>query len=181
MELWLLRHGKPDIDSSVAMRAADMHRWINEYDAAGITGLPDASIIAACHEKFIVASPMRRALESVTALGVRPDLILDELYEARLPVFNFPLLKLPPLTWTVLLRLSWMAGCSGGVETLSSAKARAKQVSEQLTHLAETQQQVVSVGHGFMNLRVAKELQKVGWKRQRPEVSGYWSAIKLIR
>lgn len=181
MELWLLRHGKPDIDCSIAMRTADMYSWINQYDAAGIIDLPDGSILAACDEKFIVASPMRRARESVIALGRTPDLIIDELHEARLPVFNIPLLTLSPLTWAALFRISWMAGCSGGVATFSAAKGRAKRVSDQLTALTETQGRVVSMGHGFMNLLIAKELQKVGWKIEKNRTSGYWSTIKLVR
>lgn len=97
MELLLLRHGKPDIEASISIRAAAMDMWIKDYDAAGIMDVPDALAMTALNGQFVVASPMRRALESVTALGLEPDMILDALYEAPLPAFNLPLLKLTPL------------------------------------------------------------------------------------
>ena len=83
-----------------------MQAWIDTYDAAGIVDSPDTSLVAACNGQFIVASPMQRALESVAALGLEPDIIIiDALYEAPLPVFNLPLLTLNPLTWAVESRI----------------------------------------------------------------------------
>ncbi|KML65733.1 hypothetical protein [Pectobacterium peruviense] len=181
MELFLLRHGKPNIRSSMAIRSVDMYSWIGEYDAAGILDSPDASTVAASEGEFIVSSPMQRALESVAALGLEPDIIIDELHEAPLPVFNIPLLKLTPLVWAALFRIVWMAGGSGVVETFSSVKIRAKLASCELNKMAETHGYVLSVGHGFMNVLVARELQKVGWRRQKVGSSGYWSGIKLVR
>ena len=181
MELILLRHGKPDIESSTAIRAVAMKAWIADYDASGIMDMPDTSVIAACHGQFVVASPMKRALESVTALGLQPDMIMDALYEAPLPAFNLPLLKLTPLAWATAFRLLWMAGASGGVESFSSAKRRAKQVSDELANLTDAHGRVVSVGHGFMNLLIARELQKAGWKQQNLRKSGYWSGVVLVR
>lgn len=181
MELFLLRHGKPDIESATAIRSAVMRAWIEEYDAAGIVDSPDTSIIAACHGQFVVSSPMQRALESVAALGLAPDIIIDSLYEAPLPVFNLPLLKLTPLAWATAFRLLWMAGGSGGVENFTSVKRRARQVSDELANLAEAHGRVLSVGHGFMNILVARELQKAGWKKQNVRASGYWSGMVLVR
>ncbi len=180
MELLLLRHGKPDIESSTAIRAAAMQAWIDKYDAAGIVDSPDNSLVAACNGQFIVASPMQRALESVAALGLEPDIIIDALYEAPLPVFNLPLLKLNPLTWVTVFRLLWMAGASGGVENFTSVKRRAKQVAGELANLAETHERVLSVGHGFMNILVARELQKRGWEKKKLGASGYWSGMVLV-
>lgn len=182
MELTLLRHGKPAIETSTVIRAAAaMGTWIKDYDAAGIMDVPDALTMAALNGQFVVASPMRRALESVTALGLEPDMILDALYEAPLPAFNLPLLKLTPLAWTTVFRLLWMAGASGGVESFSSVKKRAKSVSDELANLTEVHGRVVSVGHGFMNMLIARELQKAGWKQQNSGDSGYWSGRVLVR
>jgi len=181
MELLLLRHGKPDIETSTAIKACAMQAWIEQYDAAGILDLPDTSTVAAGNERFIVASPMQRARESVAALGLEPDRIIDALCEAPLPAFDLPLLKLNPLTWATLFRLLWMAGASGGVENFASVKRRAKHVASELTHLTETHEQVLSVGHGFMNILVARELQKAGWQKKKLGASGYWSGIVLVR
>lgn len=181
MELLLLRHGKPDMETSMAVGATAMDMWIKDYDSAGIIDVPDASILSGFNEHFVVASPMRRALESVTALGLAPDMILDTLYEAPLPAFNLPLLKLTPLAWATVFRLLWMAGVSGEVESFASAKRRAKQVSDELANLTEVHGRVVSVGHGFMNMLIARELQKAGWKKQKQGASGYWSGTMLVR
>lgn len=181
MELTLLRHGKPDIETSTAINASAMNAWIADYDAAGIMDMPAASIVAGFNGQFVVASPMRRTLESVTALGLKPDMILDALYEAPLPAFNLPLLKLTPLAWATAFRLVWMAGASGGVESFSSVKKRAKSVSDELANLAEVHGRVISIGHGFMNMLIARELQKAGWKQQNSGESGYWSPRVLVR
>ncbi|WP_404318632.1 histidine phosphatase family protein [Klebsiella oxytoca] len=181
MELFLLRHGKPDIDSSTAVRSVDMSSWIAEYDEAGVSGAPDAAIAAVCNNQFIVCSPVRRALESVSILGIEADVIIDELHEVPLPVFNIPLLELRPSLWAALFRLFWMLGGSRGVETFSSAKMRAKFVSCELDKMAEVHGRVLSVGHGFMNTLIAIELKKAGWKKLKSDSSGYWSCIKLVR
>ncbi|WP_300000998.1 histidine phosphatase family protein [uncultured Cedecea sp.] len=181
MELLLLRHGKPEIESVTTIRAAAMNAWIKDYDAAGITDAPDASVVAACQKHFVVTSPMPRALESVTALGLKPYMIIAALCEAPLPAFNLPLLKLTPLTWATLYRLFWMAGVSGDVESFTSVKKRAASVADELANLTEAHGRVLSVGHGFMNMLIARELQKAGWKQQNPRESGYWAGMALVR
>jgi len=52
---------------------------------------------AACqNSNLIVSSPLPRAISSLETLGVKPDLILNELSEAPLPIFNVPAIKLSP-------------------------------------------------------------------------------------
>lgn len=181
MELILLRHGKPDIDAVTAIGATAMKAWIAGYDAAGIMDLPDDSIVAACQGCFVVSSPMPRALASVEALGLKPDMIIDALSEAALPSFDLPLLKLNPLTWATLFRLLWMAGASGKVEAFSLAKKRARSVADTLTRLGEGKPRILSVGHGYMNMLIVRELQQAGWNKRSIGTTGYWSGVVLER
>ncbi|ECA1950153.1 phosphoglycerate mutase [Salmonella enterica subsp. enterica serovar Virchow] len=182
MELMLLRHGKPNIDSTAMIRSAEMQAWITEYNAAGITEKPDtATILNGCTYHFVVCSPLRRALESVDALGLKPNVVYDELCEAPLPVLNLPLLKLTPVTWTVLFRLFWLSGGTCGTESFSSVKKRAKRVACELELMATEHGRVLSVGHGFINMLIARELERSGWKREKTGSSGYWANIKLVR
>ncbi|WP_312457095.1 histidine phosphatase family protein [Pseudescherichia sp.] len=179
MEITLVRHGKPNIKKSGSMNAAGMREWVSAYDASRISGSPASAANAAClNSKLIVSSPLPRAISSLETLGVKPDLILNELSEAPLPIFNVPAIKLSPSLWLVLFRLLWLAGASSSSESCSDAKQRAKQVAERLAALAHEHDRVLSMGHGMMNKLISKELERAGWKKVTDGKSNYWGTVR---
>lgn len=74
-----------------------------------------------------------------------------------------------------ILRCLWFSGYSDRCESLNNAKQRAKKAAEKLVDYAQEHQSVAFVGHGFINLLIAKELQKSGWKGKRKTGSKHWN------
>ncbi len=91
------------------------------------------------------------------------------------PYFDNIFIKIPLKYWVILLRSLWFLGFSKNTESISVAKARAKQASEKLIELADEHHSVLLVGHGFLNYFVAKELQKQNWKGPRSPGKKYWA------
>lgn len=179
MEITLVRHGKPNIKKSGSVNATGMREWVSAYDASFISGSPGSAANAACQSSnLILSSPLPRAISSLETLGVKPDLILHELSEAQLPIFNVPAIKLSPSLWLILFRLLWLAGASSNSESYSDAKQRAKKVADRLTALADEHDRVLSMGHGIINKLISKELERAGWEKVTDGKSGYWETVK---
>lgn len=179
MEITLVRHGKPDLKKSGSVGTAGMGEWVSAYDASHISGSPGSAANAACQSSnLIVSSPLPRAISSLETLGVKPDLILHELSEAQLPIFNVPAIKLSPSLWLILFRLLWLAGASSNSESYSDAKQRAKKVADRLMALADEHDRVLSMGHGIMNKLISKELERAGWRKVTDGKSDYWGTVR---
>jgi hypothetical protein len=61
----------------------------------------------------------------------------------------------------VILRCLWFCGYSWGCGSLKNEKDRAKIACDLLVEYAQEQTTVALVGHGFFNMLIAKELQKI--------------------
>ncbi|MGY5957710.1 hypothetical protein ACUY4R_000176 [Kosakonia sp. BK9b] len=182
MNITLIRHGQPEITvlhSAKRIKANAMQAWIAGYDASDIVGAPTAEIISmAGQSDYCVCSPLRRAHASLLATGYTPDEIIHKLHEVPLAVVNVPFLRLRPQTWLIVFRLCWMLGFITGSESRSAARIRAGEAAEYLIKHAEEHGSVFSMGHGFMNRLLARELEKRGWKRADNKGHRYWSGVK---
>ncbi|MCE6983792.1 histidine phosphatase family protein, partial [Pseudomonas frederiksbergensis] len=85
----------------------------------------------------IVSSTAPRALTSVRALGLQPILVDAVFCEAQLPHGRWALPRLSPFTWAFILRVLWLCGFSGTVESARKAKLRANQAAQRLQSLAD--------------------------------------------
>jgi len=181
-EIILMRHGQPSLTQVDKVSAFEMKRWIEEYEQSEIVeqSAPQASAELAKSASFIVSSNAPRALTSLRALGLQPNLV-DELFrEAELPYGSWKRPSLSPFTWVFILRILWLCGFSGRVESNRNAKVRAEAAAQQLQSLAN-QGVVLLVGHGFMNRMIAKQLKAAGWTRQHSTGSRYWGAMRYQR
>jgi broad specificity phosphatase PhoE len=178
-EIILMRHGKPDVGPIDKVSARDMKKWIAQYDLAGIVDepIPESSQALARKASVIVSSTASRALASAAALGLLPSAIDAVFCEAQLPHGRWAQPRLSPFTWAFMLRMSWLCGFSANVESARDAGLRADQAAQQLQVLAEDQN-VLLMGHGFMNRMIAKRLARAGWVRQDSSGSRYWSASR---
>lgn len=176
-EIILMRHGQPDLASVARVSPQGMQRWIADYDQSAITDqpAPQASADLAARARIIVSSNAPRALTSVAALGREPDLIDALFCEAQLPHGRWPLPRLSPFKWAFVLRMLWLCGAHGQVESARAATTRAQAAAQQLQSLADNGS-VLLLGHGFMNRMIARDLQARGWQRHTNSGSGYWSA-----
>jgi broad specificity phosphatase PhoE len=179
MEIILMRHGKPAFTGSAKVTSRQMCNWIAEYDLSdtGEDIPPDSSKSLAFSASRTISSPLLRALSSLKALGLEPDVIDEVFREAGLPVFNLPGFRLSPTLWAAIFRVMWLCGLSRNVERMGKAKQRAAQAANSLVGLAKASDDpVLLMGHGMMNRLIARELRALGFKESRCQSNGYWNA-----
>ena len=167
MEIALLRHGKPAVNSNSAVSASQFSEWISRYDNSGLAenSAPIKSSLEYAHACGVLAcSSLLRSVQSAEILSASQHLTQDKLFfEAGMPYAEWNALKLPPKYWAVLFRVLWYFGYSKNSESYSDAKKRASLAAQKLIVLAETHRSVMLVGHGIFNRLIAKELKSLGW------------------
>jgi broad specificity phosphatase PhoE len=181
-EIILMRHGQPNLAAHDKVSALGMKRWIEQYDLSEIVNLPPpkASLELALTAQVIVSSSAPRALTSIQALGLIPN-IVDEIFcEAQLPHGQWALPRFSPFTWAFILRILWLCGFSGNVESARKTKVRAIEAAQRLQSLSG-KGSVLLLGHGFMNRMIAKQLATDGWTRHASSGNRYWSATTYRR
>lgn len=176
-EIILMRHGRPNLAPGGKVSALDMKYWIEHYELSEIVEhpVPVASMDLAATAKVIISSNAPRALASVRALGLRPHLIDAIFCEAKLPHGRWRRPRFSPFTWAFFLRIAWLCGFSGGVESAREAKVRANTAAQRLQLIAN-EGPVLLLGHGFMNRLIAKQLESAGWICRESSGTRYWSA-----
>ena len=179
MEITLLRHGKPKIQPSKKLSAAEFHDWVEDYNTSGLcpSSKPTESALNyAKRSKAVVCSDLPRSIDSAKALNADGVVLSDAIFnEAGLPIANWHALKLSPNVWAVVFRVFWLLGYSKNSESLKEAKARAVLAVTKLTEVAAQYERVLFVGHGVYNCILAKELKNSGWSGPKNPGSNYWS------
>jgi len=178
LQIVLMRHGKPEIDTCLRVNALEFGAWVDKYNAAGVDAAcqpPQTAIEQAKQCTFTVCSNLPRSLESAKTLGIERLGISDNMFrEMDMPhaAWRFP--KLSVLAWSVIFRLAWALGYSAGVESFKAAKERARSCAEHLASLASAHGTVLFIGHGSLNWFVAKNLKSMGWSCTEKPPREYW-------
>lgn len=178
MKIILLRHGKPNLINSKKIKSSELGKWINQYDSANLDlecqpKIEAIKVIKSSNK--VVCSNLSRSTESADILGVnKVHFIENDFREAELPYFEIPLLKLFPETWAIFFRILWFCGLKINGESLTEAKSRASTGANKLKEIAESNNSVIFIGHGFMNRFIAKELLLSGWHNSTPLGNKYW-------
>jgi len=181
-QITLIRHAKVDIDNSKKINSLLLQQWIKEYDFAPIETRslpPQETIYLAKNADIVLVSSLRRSLDSAKVLGVDVTEQNGIFNEAAIPEVKFPLLKLKPKTWLVILRILLLFGLGKKDTSLKASTLRAKEASQKLISLSTTHDHIALVGHGGMNWLISKELKKEGWKPEGKESHENWSATIL--
>ncbi len=177
MKIILMRHGEPLLAHTGWITAAQMGRWIEQYNQAVVAAdsAPPINVSLASAVTTIVVSTTPRAVSSAAALGCDAA-IADALFcEAQLPFAQWRFLRLPAVVWTAFFRLLWFCGYSCGADSIQTTKVRAKAAAQKLMALAE-KGPVLLVGHGIMNRLIARELVATDWVATANLKNSYWSA-----
>jgi broad specificity phosphatase PhoE len=177
MEIILARHGKPNFRHWMWITPRQMKEWIQIYNQAKILSeeIPSDTLRQANVSGIIVSSTLPRCVESARALFVEKSPLIEAVFcEADLPHGNWNIPKLPLSVWGVLFRLAWFCGYSSNVESLLRAEARALCAAKRLLALARKNGSVFLVGHGIMNMLIAKQLLAMGWSGPKRPVNKYW-------
>ena len=172
----LVRHGEPDIKIVKMINGLQIEEFLTNYDKSAIkkSSLPCdtlTKLAQKCHK--IVCSDLERSISSAAALGKIPDEV-DAVYsESKPPFLKVGWINLPPKVWLIFSRLLWVVGYSKNGESLKQTKQRAKISAQKLiTHSKEGD--VMFMGHGLINIFIAKELRKIGYKGSKVPARKYW-------
>ncbi|MET3194882.1 histidine phosphatase family protein [Bacillus sp. OAE603] len=182
MEISLVRHGKSIWTENKAITSKEFKDWVLKYDLTGVFEeeiYPTETIKKITTAKVIITSDLERSIKSAEFLKPNCVTYLDQLFretEVPFPNINFLGLKLKPRVWAVILRCIWLVGYSRECESLSAAKIRAERASKILIKFAQEHNNIVLIGHGFFNILIAKELQKIGWKSNKKPSSKHWQS-----
>jgi broad specificity phosphatase PhoE len=180
MQIVLVRHGRIAWEFLTLIPGYALGEWRRGEDAAPLDSTyrppPGAELERLIRTAAsLIASPLRRALESARLLAPAAEPLIDARFrEAELPTAIRSRLRLPAKVWAGLARAAWFGGWSDGVESFRDARARAASAATILTEHAETRGAVVLVGHGLMNILIAGELRAAGWRGPRLPSQRHW-------
>jgi len=169
--IFLVRHGKVDIDQSEPIAGRTLASFVDRYDNASIVTsmlLPRRVLEIGRTANLIVCSDRRRALESAALMAPDADILSGaEFREAGLPIAFRTGIRLRANLWMTVARAAWFVGWAPECETIDNVKARAMQAAVKLLHLASTRGSVVLVGHGLFNRYIASCLRREGFAGPR--------------
>jgi broad specificity phosphatase PhoE len=179
VEIIVLRHGKPNIDTTGKVNPVEFGKWIASYDKAGVceSDNPNIHIVERVHNcHFVVCSHLPRSIESARRLGISsPDLISSDFRECEMPHASWKYPKLAIPTWAWVFRIVQLGGYSFNSESYKEAKARGKACAYHLADLAHTHGSVLFVGHGALNWLLHKELLRMGWSGPQKSPREHWA------
>jgi broad specificity phosphatase PhoE len=183
MKVHLIRHGKPvfwnenNLWSIVA--GQDLRRLWNTYEVAGIMSYskPSAELVQRVQSaRHVYCSDMRRAAESAQKLPLDAQVQRHTLFrEIGFPHGFWKSIKLPIFVWAVLTRSLWILGYARNCESLSEAQHRADQAATILACKAEECQEVILVGHAWINCLIFYSLKNAGWQADERFKHTYWA------
>ncbi|HEY3219901.1 MAG TPA: histidine phosphatase family protein [Gemmatimonadales bacterium] len=179
MTIVLARHGRPAWDFRTPIPGHAFADWFRGEANAPLDSSPRPSAeleqlirMAKC----LVTSPLRRSRDSVDLLAPSTAPLIDPCFrEAELPCAIRSRLRLRPELWAWLARSAWFCGWSTGVESFTAARARASQAAMVLASHAKACGAVVLMGHGLMNILIARQLRRAGWTGPRFPRARHWA------
>ncbi len=179
MRIILARHGEPDMVGFNSKNNKSYGEWLKKYNSSGIkkeSNPPTELLTFAKKCDVIFSSNLKRAVDSVYKLDTGNKIITDKVFrEFELPDNKKQYPKFTPDIWSVIFRILWFVGYSNKNENFADAKKRIKLSVEKLLNAAETNSDILLVGHGLMNKFIGMELKRTGWKRTGNKGRGYWS------
>ena len=151
---------------------------LDAYDAAGLapSSHPPSELQALVRNvNKVLCSDFPRAIESAMYLQMETEIIRSSLFrEAPLPR-HIPIpFHLNAKMWAIIARTLWFLGYAGGAESHKHSRQRAHNATQHLIEHAKNVGTVALVGHGIMNLFIAKQLVKQSWQGPRKQNTDYW-------
>lgn len=179
MQIVILRHGKPKIETRGKVTALGFGQWVDAYNKTGIdnTHVPSPNALATAKScSAVVCSNLPRSIESAEALGIGNITVQDALFrECEMPYADWNYPKLPVLAWSFVFRILQVLGYSSNAESFKEARERAYFCALRLSELAKKHESVLFVGHGSLNWLISKKLLRMGWVGPKNAGRGYWN------
>lgn len=167
MQIILVRHGRPDHRNPRWCTPREMKDWVARYNAAKVVvdEAPSGVRQLAASADLVVCSSLSRCEQSRSELIQTHPHTSDSIFaEAHLPYPDWPFPRLPARLWRLLFRAAWFLGFARHTESIRVSDRRAEQAAERLITLAEQHGTVLLMGHGIMNILIARHLRRRGWR-----------------
>ena len=176
LDIALARHGPLVLEDEPWISPQKFGGWIERYQCASIdSSEPPALIKAIAAQSTIVCSTALRCVESAQRIAPGREILADALYrEAELPHSLWSRPKLPAAIWAAVFRVAWFGGFSTGAESYGEAIVRARGAAQQLMSLAGARGPVLMIGHGIVNLLIARQLLALGCRGPKRPSTGHW-------
>lgn len=178
MQIILMRHGRPEINTRQWLSARDFGAWVTQYNAAAIdpTSKPPAEAIRLARQaRYVLCSTLPRSLTSAAALGIQTQHGRETFFrELEMPHADWRFPILPVGMWSILFRLLWALGYHRHAESFAVARARAATCADTLSALAITHDSVLFIGHGSLNWLIARLLRRAGWQTPDSTPRRHW-------
>lgn len=177
MKITLIRHGRPDVETSGRVSPKEFSQWVDAYDRAGLApdSRPEAELVRQLeHSRFVVCSHLPRSLESAAVLKVDPDISSELFRECEMPKAGWSHPSLSIRFWSVFFRVLQIFGYSHKAESLDEIRQRADLCAEQLIDYAGRYGSVVFIGHGTINWFIHRRLLRQGWAGSKRPNSSHW-------
>jgi broad specificity phosphatase PhoE len=127
-------------------------------------------------EDFIFTSKINRSIKTGKMISQRIE--VNKLFnEAEVPLIRFPKFKKKAKFWIVISRILWMYGLSTKCESYRATKKRVSSAIKFIDSYLKTNNEIIIVGHGFINHMLKKQLIKNGWQLSLDEGHDYLSKM----
>ena len=186
-EIVLVRHGRSTHHDAGWIDIRGFVKWRRAYETAGIvTGdAPPRDLVAlAARAGSIVASDLRRAIESAERLAPGREVVISSLLRERVP--KPPALRgfrLPLIGWALAYGVRWLYRQMTSRRHVPAGELqRADDAARWLDGLASKNELIVVVTHASFRPLVAMSLEQLGWSKARKRGgSSHWSAWTVTK
>jgi len=166
------------------MSRADMQRWRDGYDAAGLrdddeppAGLADLIATA----DLVIVSDMSRAIQTAQRLTTAPVEVSALVRETPPPIPNLTRLRMPRHLWEWMTLARWGYWILKGKQGPDEDVARAVNAANWLDDLSLRHPHIAVVTHGTFRRLLTYKLEHIGWRRSPGSRRSYdhWSVWSL--
>lgn len=167
------------------MTSRDMHRWRADYDAAGIRAdsIPPASTVEVVRSAdLVIASDMRRAIESAERLTSGPVEISPLVRETPTPFPEWTRIRMPRRLWDIATGIRWGWWVITGTEALQDDWERVTKAVHWLDDVSNQYEHIAVVCHGNVRRLLAIQLVRLGWRGDGHRRSyRHWTVWTLLK
>ena len=168
----IYRHAKPIVSQNEIISGKDYPNWVKRYNDSDII-LPKKELPK---EDLVFTSKIKRSIKTGEAIGKK--IKECELFnEAEVPLIRFPKFIKKAKFWIVISRVLWLYGVSIKCESYRKTKKRVNTAIEFIDSYLKTNDEIIIVGHGFINSMLKKQLLKNGWQLSLDEGHDYLSKM----
>lgn len=172
LQIYLIRHAKPDVNKKTFYSAKEAQQYLNDYNSAPVIPFAKERVkVNLKKDHLIYCSFLPRSQETALAIfGEDYPVVADSIFN------EFPnkiiransVVKLPLNIWLGFSRASWLLGWNHrGIESKREAKERSKLAAENLIKVAYAEETAILVAHGMLNHAIEKALKNQGWTVQQ--------------